>query len=366
MPARERLTGYRIGDVTVDLVNRRIDRQGMELSCGRLTFDLLTLLAKKAPDIVGRDELVDSIWGGRYVHPATIKQRVSLLRHALGDRADNPDYIRVFRGEGYALIPQVQPLYSRSFDLAPWQRFGIAAGLLLLTFVTGAEIGYRDGTKPRVPGLNASMSIVLASWPITFDDEFASEFGDDATFGHELPAEDYPFVMGMASQVLDVLTERNLGTRLSEIQRYGDETDEASLTVIANATTNDADQISIRFTVLNEGINDDRLARAYFREAWTRRITQIVASQPGAVVLTTAGSGQPQPVSVPDSPVAFVAEGRPENRNFVLTADFVFGRVEIREDPRAIQMDAVQTIAMAVDERLPDLGMRDPFARPFR
>jgi hypothetical protein len=93
MSEQDRPRAYRIGDLSLDLRHRQIRRNGEEIACGRLTFDLLALLAEAAPRVVSREELCAKLWDGRYVSPGTLKQRVVLLRQALGDQADEPRYI---------------------------------------------------------------------------------------------------------------------------------------------------------------------------------------------------------------------------------------------------------------------------------
>ena len=85
-----------------------------------------------------------------------------------------------------------------------------------------------------------------------------------------------------------------------------------------------------------------------------------MASMPGTVAVADGGGGPPTRLAIADRGVTFVPEGRREDRNFVLTADFVFDRVEIADDPAALQLDAVETIAMAIDEQLPGLGSFGP------
>lgn len=135
--------GYRIGDIEVDVLNRRVRRNNEHLSLGKLTWRLLLALAEAAPGMLTRKQLVDKVWEGRFASPATVKQRVILLRDALSDDAGNPQYLRVIRGEGYALIPPVVPLYRNPHPSPVLRRPGFAWGasallgiacLLLLIF----------------------------------------------------------------------------------------------------------------------------------------------------------------------------------------------------------------------------------------
>ena len=99
-----------IGDLVFDPEKRQIGRAGRAVKMPKLSLRIFAALAESAPDVVTYDELVDRVWQGRAVSIDTITQRVTLLREALGDDADAPRYIDLIRGEGYRLIPAVEPL----------------------------------------------------------------------------------------------------------------------------------------------------------------------------------------------------------------------------------------------------------------
>ena len=121
MPSRGSISGYRIGDVMLDIERRQVTREGGTLRLGKLSYEMLVALSEAAPGIVSQEELAERLWDGRYVNPETIKQRVKLLREALVDSADHPRYIQVVRGQGYRLIPEVRQLTGESSSPA-WKR----------------------------------------------------------------------------------------------------------------------------------------------------------------------------------------------------------------------------------------------------
>lgn len=107
-------TGYHIGDVTVDLETRQVRRNGENIQLGKLSYTLLVTLAEAAPGVVMPDTLAKRVWQGRFVSPPTIKQRIALLRQALGDDAKQPRYVKVVRGHGYTLVPSVKPVFGHT------------------------------------------------------------------------------------------------------------------------------------------------------------------------------------------------------------------------------------------------------------
>ena len=101
---------YRLGDLELDIDQRRLMRQGRDLKLSKLTFRTLQVLASAAPGLVTNDELASRVWDGRTVSPETVLQRIKLLRKALQDDAQAPRYIEVVRGQGIRWIAKIEPL----------------------------------------------------------------------------------------------------------------------------------------------------------------------------------------------------------------------------------------------------------------
>lgn len=99
---------YRFADLTLDVGQRQLTRDGVPIPLGRLTYKLLLALVRAAPNVVTHDQLVEQVWNGRSTSPETVTQRVKLLRDALADSADKPRYVGLVRNQGYHLIPPVE------------------------------------------------------------------------------------------------------------------------------------------------------------------------------------------------------------------------------------------------------------------
>ena len=134
MKTRETLE---LGDLTVDLGARQVRRQGEEIQLGRLSFDLLAALIRAAPAALSNEEIVDRVWSGDIVSDETVKQRVSLLRRALGQEPGK-EYIETLRGFGYRLAVDLDsvdaPIAAASTsDRTPgrWARILILALVIL-------------------------------------------------------------------------------------------------------------------------------------------------------------------------------------------------------------------------------------------
>ena len=67
-------------------------------------FDVLTMLIRNHHRCVTKEELFDSVWGGRFVGEAALTSRIKAARRALGDDGESQRYIRTVRGRGYQFV----------------------------------------------------------------------------------------------------------------------------------------------------------------------------------------------------------------------------------------------------------------------
>lgn len=145
---------YRIADLTLDVEAVSVHRDRQAIPLPRLSFDLLVALARRAPSVVGFDELIATVWAGTAVSDETLTQRVALLRRALGDDAKNPRYLRAIRGRGYQLVPEVTPDEARVEASPPlrgiWRRIAVAAAAAVALAALGLAV-YLSMAPHRAP-----------------------------------------------------------------------------------------------------------------------------------------------------------------------------------------------------------------------
>jgi DNA-binding winged helix-turn-helix (wHTH) protein len=64
-----------------EMCERRIVSGGnADIPVPKLSFDLLLVLVRAAPNVVSIDEFMERVWPGLVVSPETVSQRVKLLR----------------------------------------------------------------------------------------------------------------------------------------------------------------------------------------------------------------------------------------------------------------------------------------------
>jgi DNA-binding winged helix-turn-helix (wHTH) protein len=70
-------------------------------------MEVLLELAKHPGEVVGKKQLLETVWGGVHVCEEVVTNAVSLLRRALGDLAKTPCVIQTIPKRGYRLIASV-------------------------------------------------------------------------------------------------------------------------------------------------------------------------------------------------------------------------------------------------------------------
>jgi DNA-binding response OmpR family regulator len=90
-------------DLTVDPARRRVTKGNQEITLTPLEFEILYALLRNPGVVMGRDDLMDRIWGYRdYAGGRVVDSHVARIRRKLGDDAGEPRYIRTIHGVGYA------------------------------------------------------------------------------------------------------------------------------------------------------------------------------------------------------------------------------------------------------------------------
>jgi DNA-binding winged helix-turn-helix (wHTH) protein len=92
----------RFGTFILDLDTRQLSRAGRIVHMSPKAFELLVVLARERPRVLSKDELQKRLWPDTFVAEANLSNLVAEVRHALGDRARSPQFVRTSHGFGYA------------------------------------------------------------------------------------------------------------------------------------------------------------------------------------------------------------------------------------------------------------------------
>jgi TolB-like protein/Flp pilus assembly protein TadD len=95
-----RSPGYEFGPYRLDTVGRSLQCRGKVIALPPKAVDVLAELVKRAGEVVGKKELMETVWPETFVEEANLNQMVFLLRRALGT-SNNIEYISTVPRRGY-------------------------------------------------------------------------------------------------------------------------------------------------------------------------------------------------------------------------------------------------------------------------
>jgi two-component system KDP operon response regulator KdpE len=104
--AGELVPRLRIGDLEIDVLNRKVLAGEHELHLTSLEQALLYLLAANAGSVLTREQILDALWGTDFVIESNVVDRhVRALRAKLQNDWHKPRYIETVPGSGYRFVP---------------------------------------------------------------------------------------------------------------------------------------------------------------------------------------------------------------------------------------------------------------------
>ena len=91
----------------LDVERRELRRGAVLVKLEPQVFDLLTYLVQHRDRVIGKDELIQAVWGGRIVSDAALTTRINAVRRAVSDNGIEQRLIRTLRRKGFRFIGEV-------------------------------------------------------------------------------------------------------------------------------------------------------------------------------------------------------------------------------------------------------------------
>lgn len=101
LPGTQNLVKF--GELVIDPVNRTVHIMGEMLILGRKELDILTLLARKAGDIVTRENILSTLYENSELYDRTVDSHMSHLRKKIREMVGRSLQISSVYGIGYRL-----------------------------------------------------------------------------------------------------------------------------------------------------------------------------------------------------------------------------------------------------------------------
>ena len=95
---------WRFDEFILDTARYELRHGGEVIRVEPQVFDVMTHLVSHHDRLVTKEELFDTVWGGRFVGEAALTSRIKAARRALGDDGESQRYIRTIRGRGYQFV----------------------------------------------------------------------------------------------------------------------------------------------------------------------------------------------------------------------------------------------------------------------
>ena len=94
---------FRFGDYVLDVARRELRRASELVALEPQVFDLLAHLIRNSDRVVTKEDLLNSVWGGRIVSESTFFSRINAARKAVGDDGEAQRLIRTLATQGLSL-----------------------------------------------------------------------------------------------------------------------------------------------------------------------------------------------------------------------------------------------------------------------
>jgi DNA-binding winged helix-turn-helix (wHTH) protein/pimeloyl-ACP methyl ester carboxylesterase len=131
------------GGLELDTALFELRRGGQPVPMEPQAFDVLAYLVAHRDRVVAKEELMDAIWGGRFVTETAVTSRIKQVRKAIGDDGQAQRVIRTLHGRGYRFVAPVEASEARvpgarepTGATAP-VRYTVSDGLHIAYQVTG-------------------------------------------------------------------------------------------------------------------------------------------------------------------------------------------------------------------------------------
>ena len=110
---------YRFDAFEYDRKKAELRRSGEVVPLEPQVFALLGFLVEHRDRVVHRDELIESVWGGRIISDSVVSSRIKAARKALGDDGKTQAFIKTIHGTGFRFVHEIDEVEENKGSLLP-------------------------------------------------------------------------------------------------------------------------------------------------------------------------------------------------------------------------------------------------------
>lgn len=150
-----------VGEWVLEPSLNRISDGARQVTLEPLAASVLEYLARHPLQVVSADELIEHLWGRRFVGDSPVYRIIAELRRELGDDARQPRYIETIRKRGYRLVAPVA--YAEPQEQEP----GAAAGPGAAEPTTGPRMRARYAVVAALLVVAGAFAVLQPTQPET-------------------------------------------------------------------------------------------------------------------------------------------------------------------------------------------------------
>ncbi len=125
---------YRFASFEYDQKKAELRRAGKVVPLEPQVFTLLGFLIEHRDRVVHRQELIETVWGGRIISESVVSSRVKAARKALGDDGKTQAFIKTIHGTGFRFVHEVDEGASSASPPPTGARKESAVTIVVLPF----------------------------------------------------------------------------------------------------------------------------------------------------------------------------------------------------------------------------------------
>lgn len=144
---------YEFGPYRLDVVARRLARDGHPVALSAQACDLLLALIEQSPTVVPHDAIERSVWPGEYVSPERLRIAIHRLRRTLDDEGESPRYVEAVAKQGYRFRPPVSVVDGSAIRSVRTRALVVLPLACDETADPDLAIGIADALMTRLPWL---------------------------------------------------------------------------------------------------------------------------------------------------------------------------------------------------------------------
>ena len=151
---------YEFGPFRLHPLRRVLLREGRSVALTAKVFDTLLVFVERRGRVLAKDELMAALWPDTAVEENNLTQHVSMLRKALGERADGRRYVVTVPGRGYSFVEPVQEVPA---EVCEERAEGRREGIVRAETAAAARVAGRRVLRLSMPAFALALFVAAAA-----------------------------------------------------------------------------------------------------------------------------------------------------------------------------------------------------------